>query len=322
MKPQLAKDADLLTLPYPDVVSLPKIDGVRGMNLEGTFTGRSLDPFEGFGVTEYFSQRDFIGFDGEITLGDKPFGVERLCHLTTGALGRIYEEQGKKRLLTAMADFHWWIFDYVTPETIRWPYVDRHYRAAKQVEALQHPRIRIVPYVPVADHPRALQLIGAHLDLGYEGTIWRNRKAAGKEGRSGKKLQEFVRSKPWIDSEMLVTGVTEGMRNTNEAKTNSLGQMERSLSKAGMVPNEQIGSLQGTLLADIFSPFSGKLLFSKGHPVTIAPGEMTIAEATAWFKDQAQIVGHIVKFKHLAYGVKDQPRMGTFMSKRLPQDMS
>ena len=43
MKPQLANDANLATLKYPLIVQ-PKIDGVRALNINGTLTGRSLDP--------------------------------------------------------------------------------------------------------------------------------------------------------------------------------------------------------------------------------------------------------------------------------------
>ena len=52
LKPQLAEDAILDQVRFPCIVQ-PKIDGVRALNLNGTLTGRSLDPFKGFGVTEY-----------------------------------------------------------------------------------------------------------------------------------------------------------------------------------------------------------------------------------------------------------------------------
>jgi hypothetical protein len=57
MKPQLAEDAIIDAVRFPCIVQ-PKIDGVRALNLNGTLTGRSLKPFEGFGITEYFSKPD------------------------------------------------------------------------------------------------------------------------------------------------------------------------------------------------------------------------------------------------------------------------
>ena len=127
---------------------------------------------------------------------------------------------------------------------------------------------------------------------------------------------------PWADAEMLVTGITEGTKNSNAAKTNSLGRTERSSAAAGLIPNGQVGSIQGTLLKDFIDPISGKKLFSKGLPITVGSGEMSVAQATHYFEHPEEIVGHIVKFKHMTHGVKDVPRFGTYVSHRLAEDMS
>lgn len=312
MRPQLAEDADLAKMRFP-VWAQPKIDGVRAMNLKGTLTGRSLDPFKGFGVTEFFSHPVFVGFDGEMTLGDDPC-APRLCALTGGALGRF-------KGVTQREDFHWWIFDYVTEETLAWPYYQRYHLVVDLVTKLDLPYLHLVPYEFVYNIDEANAIIGKHLDAGYEGTIWRQPNEAVKEGRSDKR-QQLLRSKPWADMEILVTRVVEGNINTNEAKENTLGRTERSSAKGGLVPNGEIGSIVGEVLADFHCPFSGKLLFPKGMEVEAGSGEMTKKQAKEWFEDQTQIVRHIAKIKHLAYGVKDKPRMGTFVSKRLPEDMS
>jgi len=313
MNPALAQDAVLDKLNF-SCWSQPKIDGVRALNLNGKLTGRSLDPFAGYGITEFFSVPQFVGFDGEMTLGDKPCGVERLCSLTTGAMGRF-------KGVAEMPDLHWWIFDYVTEKTVGVPYADRYFMALERMRRLQHPRLHIVPYSIVSDKNQALAVIGEHLDLGYEGTIWRNPHEPFKEGRSDKR-QQLLRTKPWQEDEFLCTGITEGDRNENEAKTNTLGRTERSSAKAGKVPNGLVGSVEGTLIKDIFSLATGRKLFDKGLPVSVGAGEMDAKERKHYFEHPEEIVGHIVKFKHLAYGTKDQPRMGTFKSLRLPQDMS
>ncbi len=315
MKPQLAQDADLGKMLLPNWAQ-PKIDGVRALNMTGTLTGRSLDPFKGFGITEFFSRPEFIGFDGEMTLGDDPT-APRLCSLTTGAMGKF-------KGVSERADLHWWLFDYVTPETVKLPYVDRYDRLDEMYR--HHLRgafsfLHVVPYEVVYERQRVDAIIGEHLDAGYEGTIWRNPKAAAKLGRSDKH-QQLWRSKPWSTMEILVTELIEGNMNTNEAKTNSLGRTERSSAKEGLVPNGQIGSVKGKVVEDFKDPFSDRILFPAGLVVEAGSGEMTVEEATAWFKDPTQIVGHLATIKHLAYGVKDLPRMGTFVSKRLPQDMS
>ena len=315
VKPQLAEDAILDQVKFPCIVQ-PKIDGVRALNLNGTLTGRSLKPFEGFGITDYFSHKDFVGLDGEMTLGNKPNCGERLCSLTTGAMGRF---QG----VTEMPDLHWWVFDLIDENTRSKSYLRRYEMLSAYLGDLRSAdRVHLVPMF-MAMGPAELQgYISHYFDLGYEGTIIRNPKAPYKPGRATQKGQELWRVKPWADAEILVTGITEGEVNMNEAKKNALGRTERSSAKAGMVPNGQVGSIQGVLLADFHCPITGKLLFPKGLPVTVGSGEMTVAEAEYYFRNPNEIVGHIVKFKHMTHGVKDKPRFPTYMSHRLPQDMS
>lgn len=313
MKPQLAEDAHLELVRFP-VLAQPKIDGVRALNLNGTLTGRSLKPFPGFGVTDYFSQPEFHGFDGEMTLGDSPNG-DRLCALTTGALARFED-------VLEMADLHWWVFDYLTPGYSSLHYADRLAAAVSRVMRLNHPRVHFVPTTVCQTKEELYWIIQNNSEQGYEGTIIRNPKGLYKEGRATKKGQELWRVKPWADAEMLVTGITEGAVNTNEAKKNALGRTERSSSKEGLVPNGQVGSIQGILIDDVFDPFSGNQLFTRGQTVTCGSGAMTVEEATYYFQNPHEILGSIVKFKHMTYGIKDAPRFPTYLSHRLREDMS
>lgn len=314
LKPQLAEDALIELVEFPCWIQ-PKIDGVRALNLQGTLTGRSLDPFEGFGITEFFSQPEFVGLDGEMTLGDKPNCTERLCSKTTGAMGRF-------KGVTEMADLHWWVFDLVTPTTAARPYSERYAILTARLRLLDHPRIHLVPYAVVNNTEELNAAIAKFAAEGYEGTIVRNPRAPYKEGRATKKGQQLWRVKPWADAEILVTGITEGMSNQNAAEKSTLGRTKRSSAKAGMVPNGQVGSIQGTLLADFHDPITGALLFKKGLEITVSPGEMTVAEAIDLFNHPEKIVGHIVKFQHMTHGVKDLPRFPGYKSHRLAQDMS
>ena len=311
MKPQLANDANLATLKYPVGVQ-PKIDGVRALNINGTLTGRSLDPFKGFGITEYWSRPYFKGLDGEMILGSNPASVDRLCSLTAGAMGAF-------KGITETPNLNWWVFDDLTNPAD--PYSVRYARLKVRVANLEHPRVHLVP-LHIANNREELDALIAHFfDEGYEGAIIRNLDAPAKEGRPSKVKQELVRVKGWMDSEMLVTGFTEGQTNTNEAKTNTLGRTERSSAKDGMVPNGMVGSIHGTMIGDCFHPITGEKLFADGLPITIGTGTMTDAELLDYFKHPEKLVGHPVKFKHLAHGVKDLPRMGNYISHRLREDM-
>lgn len=313
IKPQLAEDAILDQVKFPCIVQ-PKIDGVRALNLRGTLTGRSLKPFEGFGITERFSGEQYMGLDGEMILGSKPNCTNRLCSLTTGAMGRFKDE-------SQMPDLQWNVFDLVLSVTEKLPYIERYRHLTRRVALLQDERIKLVPMFMAQNAVELQGYIAGNFDRGYEGTIIRNPEAPYKSGRATQKGQELWRVKSWADAEILVTGITEGEANTNEAKKNALGRTERSSAKAGMVPSGMVGSIQGVLLADFHDPFTGRLLFAKGLEITVGPGEMTDAEAAHYWRNPKEIVGHIVKFKHMTHGVKDLPRFPTYLSHRLPQDM-
>jgi len=314
MKPQLAEDAQLNMVRFPVIVQ-PKIDGVRALNLTGQLTGRSLDPFKGFGITDYFSRAEFVGLDGEMILGENPACPERLCSATTGAMGRF-------KGVTEMPDLTWWLFDLLTADTAALRYAERHSLLKRRLAALKHPRLRLVPAYLAHGPDEMKGYISRFADEGYEGTILRNPDAPAKPGRATLKGQELWRVKPWADFEILVTGITEGRMNLNEAKKNTLGRTERSSAKDGQVPNGQVGSIQGTLLADFFDPITGRLLFKKGLAITAGSGEMSVEEAIHFFQNQHLIVGHIAKVKHMTHGVKSLPRFPTFVSLRLPEDIS
>ena len=314
IKPQLAEDAILDQVRFPCIVQ-PKIDGVRAMNLGGMLTGRSLDPFKGFGITSHFSHPDFLGLDGEMTLGSKANCGNRLCSLTTGAMGRF-------KGVTEMADMHWWVFDYLRPETIELPYIERYRCLVNRLEYMGGlNRVRAVPSMLALDESQLRDVIAEHADDGYEGTIIRNPYVIYKPGRATKDGQELWRVKPWGDFEILVTGITEGQSNGNEAKTNTLGRTERSSAQAGMVPNGQVGSIQGTLVKDLVVN-SGSKVIPAGTPVTAGSGKMTDDEATDYFEHPGKLIGHYAKVKTMLHGVKEKPRFPTFESLRLKQDMS
>lgn len=310
MKPQLAEDAILDQVRFPCWVQ-PKIDGVRALNLNGRLTGRSLDEFKGFGITEYFSQPEFQYLDGEMILGNDPT-AELLCSQTTGAMGRF-------KGVDEMPDLHWYVFDYLREPEIA--YHARYNQLRQQVILLGDPRIHLVPVWECFDLSGLQEVINNFATAGYEGTIIRNPNAPYKPGRATKKMQELWRVKPWADAEILVTNIIEGSSNQNEAKKNSLGRTERSSAKAGLVPNGQVGSIVGNLLREFHCPITGKLLLPKGLEVTVGSGAMTIEQAKYYWENQSEIIGHIVKFKFMAHGIKDQPRFPTYLSHRLPEDL-
>ncbi len=87
------------------------------------------------------------------------------------------------------------------------------------------------------------------------------------------------------------------------------------------MPNGLVGSMKATLLEDIHSPVNGDLLFRKGLEVTISKGKMTEKQAKFYFENPDQLVGHVVKFQHMAFGTQDFPRFPGYLSHRVAEDM-
>lgn len=211
MKPQLADNyyPDNLVLP---TFAQPKIDGVRGLNLDGNLVGRSLKAFKNKALTAKLSQPKYQGLDGELAFGKETSGS--LCRDTTSAVNTI----------TGPADdFVWHVFDLVTEETVKLPYRSRYELLRKRVEELGEDFIKLVPYVRLNTATEVEAYDEKNLAAGYEGTILRNPNSLYKEGRPGKKEQQLMRIKRFSDSEALVLAVVEGRTNMNEAVINELG---------------------------------------------------------------------------------------------------
>lgn len=64
-KAQLAVDIDFEKAIYP-LMSMPKFDGVRAINLDGTLKARSLKPHENLFTTEKYSKDIYLGFEGSV----------------------------------------------------------------------------------------------------------------------------------------------------------------------------------------------------------------------------------------------------------------
>lgn len=302
MKPMLATDWNESKVQLP-VIMQPKIDGVRGLNLTGKLTGRSLKPFGNRYVTGFFSHTAFLGLDGELAAGHECDPA--LCRLTTSALGK---HDGEPFVL-------WWLFDYVTRETAGWPYFRRYQALANRIRDLQsmphlHPRaghLRLVPYELVTTMARLEELDAQWLDMGYEGSILRGPNAGVKFGRSTQSEGGLLRIKRFVEEDAVVNSITEGQSNGNEATVNALGHTERSSHRANMVPNGMVGSLECT---DV----------KTGKAITVAAGSMPHEDRARYFREPHLLIGQTIKYKTFPKGVKDKPRFPTFQSIRLKED--
>ena len=312
MKPMLASDWNEDKVRFPVIVQ-PKIDGVRGLNLFGKMTGRSLKPFKNKYTTAMFSHSSMLGFDGELA-------AERdthpdLCRLTTSATGTI---EGEPWLL-------WHLFDLVMVESKSLPYVERYNLLKNRIALLKAKdpmlgaHVQIVPSFMAYDKKALDAAIAEFERNGYEGTILRDPQGLHKSGRSTANEGGLLRVKEFKDGELVVTRILEGQTNNNEAKINELGYTERSSHKENMVPNGLIGNIVGNLLQDIVI---GDKTWAKGQEILIAPGRMTDEDAKFYLLHPAEIIGKVCKFQYFPKGVKDKLRFPTFQGFRAKEDMS
>lgn len=314
MKPFLACDADMDKVKYP-VWVLPKIDGVRGLNIKGKLVARSGKPFKNVLNTALFSETLFLGFDGELVL-DNVTG-ERLCNRTTSAMTTI---KGDKSV-------QWWLFDRVVDGVNNEDrYSDRYSALQAYINRIKCDQIdpavnllHMVPYKVAFNEQDIVNAEKEYLWEGYEGVILRDPNAPYKYGRSTAASNGFLRVKRFLDAEITVTSITEGKHNGNEAERGVHGNVERSTHQANMVPNGMVGSMTGTLIKDCM--YNKQVLYKAGTEIEIAAGKMTHEDRKFYFDNPDKLIGSIVKFKYFPIGNKDKPRFPTFQSMRSEVDM-
>lgn len=323
LKPQLACDWEEGKMKLPAII-MPKIDGVRGCHLTGGITGRSLKPFKNNFVAECYSHDIFTGVDGELALGD--WCAPNLCSVTTGFVNRKSPKPGKP---TKSPEFFWWGFDYLHPSVSHLPYIER-LRALEELhsqltDCMQVGTLFLVPWRLCQTEEEVLAAEQEFLDMGFEGLIGRDPQGMHKSGRATVKGSSYWRIKRFIDFEGEIVNLIEAMENTNEAKTNELGQTERSTHQENMVPKGMVGMIQMRALADVV--YNGEVMIKKDQIVDVGPGNMKHDQRVkAWqdFLAQADdsLKGKIGKAKFFPKGQKDKPRFPTFISIRAEEDMS
>lgn len=299
-KPHLACDADLDKLKFP-VMGFAKLDGVRGLHIIGSMTGRSLKPHDNKWVTSKYSIPICEGFDGEFTFGD--VRGDSLCRDTTSVMSRINGEP----------DVAWNLFDWLSPSVIDLPYKERYDDLVTFYDAnmgsMLSLNIFVIGYEMLYTVEEVVAFYERCLDEGYEGAILRDPAGLHKNGRATVRANAYLRMKPQSDKEALVLALAEAMENRNEAKVNELGRTERSSHKENLVGKGMIGML---VCKDLVT----------GMEIDVGAGKMTHEERTYYFNNPGEIVGKYIKYRSMDSGVKDKPRFPRYMSLRAESDMS
>lgn len=314
MKPILACDAEVGKLRFP-LMALPKIDGVRALNVAERLVGRSGKQFKNKLNTEFYSGPRFNGLDGEMVV-DRVRGYG-ICNETTSALGTI----------KGTVPTNWCLFDYVVegvndhlPYVVRYNQLISHVTKLIDSDPTVASRLWIVPVQMVYSQEHLNELELNWISEGYEGVILREPEGVYKFGRSTANEGYFLRVKRFLDAEIKVTAIVEGKSNQNELKHNPHGYAERSTVAGGMVPNGMVGTIVGRALEDVV--WNKRTIIREGDVIEVSPGKMTHADRRYYLEHANEIVGLIAKYQFFPVGIKDKPRFPTFQGFRDPVDMS
>lgn len=299
-KPHLACDADLDKLKFP-LMGFPKLDGVRGLHITGSMTGRSLKPHGNLHVTSKYSVASCEGFDGEFTFGSTT--GESLCRDTTSVMSRIQGEP----------DVAWNLFDWIHPDMLDLPYTTRYHELVAHylanTEWFNAMSICIIPFTMLHTREEVEAFYEQCLDQGYEGVVLRDPMGKHKDGRATTTLGAYLRMKPQSDKEAIVLELVEALENQNEAKVNELGRTERSSHKENKVGKGMIGML---VCKDV----------TTGMTIDVGAGKMTHEERIHYFNNPQEMIGQYIKYRSMDSGVKDKPRFARYICKRAIEDMS
>lgn len=275
---------------YPLYAS-SKLDGVRGIVIDGVLHSRSLKLFPNQHVHSLFSKPEYSGLDGELILGDPC--AKDVFRVTSAACQR---HEGTP-------DMKFYVFD-------RWD-VEGPFRmrlAEDLNRLLRDPNIVVVPQMRIESEAELLSYETECLDLGYEGLILRSPDGPYKFGRSTLREGIMLKLKKFRDSESEILEVIEEMENTNEKKVNELGRGKRSSHLAGMVPKGTAGALR---VRDL----------TTGVEFNVGTG-LTDADGIFFWENREAAVGKIIKYKSFPIGEKDLPRFPVYLGLREAWDIS
>lgn len=285
-KPMLASSAEEHLIQWP-VLASAKLDGVRAIVRGGVVLSRALKPIPNKNVQKRFSHLEH--FDGELIVGAS--NDPDVLRATTSGVMRVEGDPD--------VSFH--VFDHIaSPLT---PYSQRHH----ELLLVKKPTdgVTVVKQTRLFDADGLREYETYVLDQGFEGVMLRHPDAPYKFGRSTAREGYLLKVKRFHDAEFEIVGFEEEMFNANEATTSELGRTKRSSHKANKIPKGRLGALVLKY---------GDTTFNCGTGFNDAERERIWAERESY-------LGKLAKIKYFAHGIKDVPKLPSFLGIRDERDM-
>ena len=284
-KPMLASPAEDHLIQWP-VLASAKLDGVRAIVRGGVVLSRALKPIPNKNVQKRFSHLEH--FDGELIVGAS--NDPDVLRTTTSGVMRV---DGDPEV-----SFH--VFDHVA--AVDTPFIQRYGELEKVIKPSD---TYVVPQYELASSFELAAFENDALNQGYEGVMLRRPDAPYKFGRSTAREGYLLKVKRFRDDEFEIVGFEEEMFNANEATTSELGRTKRSSHKANKIPKGRLGALVLKY---------GDTTFNCGTGFNDAERERIWAERESY-------LGKLAKIKYFAHGIKDVPKLPSFLGIRDERDM-
>jgi DNA ligase-1 len=280
-------------LRWPMLAS-PKLDGVRCLVIDGVPTSRSLKPLPNRALLDWLPWKLLEHCDGEMIVGD-PTAPDAYNRTTSAIMSHDGDLRGLR--------FH--VFDHFEhPDE---PYAFRRTAAFDTVKNVPCEKAGVLPEYDIRSPKALLELEAAMVHAGYEGVMLRDPMAEYKFGRTSSKGRELLKVKRFEDSEAVILGVQQLMRNGNVQFADELGLAKRSSAQAGLVGEDMVGAL---LVRDV----------KTGVEFSIGSGFDQATRKTYWtWRDK--LPGQMVKYKFQPAGVKEAPRFPVFLGMRSTLDL-
>lgn len=280
-------------LSYPLLASI-KLDGIRCLRVNGQTLSRSFKQIPNKYVQATMSNL-LDGLDGELVTYNADGSVRTFNEIQSD----IMSEDGEP-------NFKFEVFDYVK-DSLDKAYVDR----IKDLLNLKLPDYCTLIIPEQINSTQELELYEENaIAQGHEGIMTRNPKGSYKCGRATFKSQDLIKIKRFVDSEAVIIGFEEKLRNENEAEVDELGHTKRSSAKAGLVPAGTLGTL---LVRDVKDGREFGIGTYKG---------LKKEDLKEIWDNQSKYLGKIVKYQYQLVGTKDNPRIPSFQGFRDERDMS
>jgi DNA ligase-1 len=269
---------------YPVLATL-KVDGIRGLRFNKSLLSRTLKTIP----NDYIRERSLVmpgGFDMEICNPELEYST-----IESIVMSKHHARQGE-------IQFH--VLDWYGHEG------SYAYRMAMVQTWMNNCHEDFIKFQSPIRLDTPAQILDYFLfceEHNGEGICFRTPDSPYKQGRSTLKQQWLVKLARYVRTEVTIIGFIEQQENTNEESYNSVGKMDRSSHKDGMVG-------KGTLGAFICQTKSC-LVFKVGTGV----GLTDKIRQDVW-NNRSKYLGRQITIKSKTYGTKIKPRSPIFVGFR------